>query len=136
MQVFQGASRVKIERGNFSNVGRDQINRTTFHARKIIIQNHWGNGEVSRLKTPKRLELSEYTEVKRGDIYKIRDIYHKQHYDSQPNKKGNKEEEIYIAEVTVNGSSHHTRALTVKTFYGPLAQKRWKQEYFKFSRDR
>ncbi|KAF9266030.1 hypothetical protein L218DRAFT_997373 [Marasmius fiardii PR-910] len=126
MEVLRNASGVKIKNSNFSNIGRDQNNNyTTFKAKNIIFQNH----RVQRVaKHVKELELSEYTEVKRGDIYRIRDIYYR------ASKNGAEEkEDIYIAEITSNSS---TRKFMVKAFVGPLAQKRWRQAYLKFSHDR
>ncbi|KAF9266018.1 hypothetical protein L218DRAFT_130328 [Marasmius fiardii PR-910] len=129
MEVFRGASGIRIRRANFSNVGRDQINYTTTHIHNTII--HGGQGRLAR--RANALELSEYTEVKRGDIDKIWDIYYTKQHKSRT--KG-VEEDIYIAEITMDHSTGHTRKLTVQTFYGPLAKKRWSREYSKFSRDR
>ncbi|KAG7090136.1 hypothetical protein E1B28_011744 [Marasmius oreades] len=68
MDVLTGASKVKVCNGNFSSIGRDYYTNQTTIVRTRDKKRKIGRG-IS--------ELSEFTEIKRGDIYKNKDIcYH------------------------------------------------------------
>ncbi|KAG7090095.1 hypothetical protein E1B28_011711 [Marasmius oreades] len=127
MEVFTGASKVKIGKGNFSNVGRDQNNYYTTH--NNIVQTRGKNKKVSR-DLP---ELSEYTEIKRGDIYKSKDgVCYSWRLCS--NGKDDTEMAVYTAELNITGPFGQKK-FTVKTYRGRSAMKEWRRDFSRCSKD-
>ncbi|KAG7090018.1 hypothetical protein E1B28_011639 [Marasmius oreades] len=122
MEVLTGASKVNIGRGNFSNIGRDQFNDCT------IIQTREKRTKVGR-DLP---GLSEYTEIKRGDIYKDNDVC----YSWQLCSNGNDDTEaaVYVARIMIGGQFGQNR-YTVKTYRGRNAKKEWRRDFSRCSED-
>ncbi|KAG7090113.1 hypothetical protein E1B28_011724 [Marasmius oreades] len=126
MEVFTGASKVKIGKGNFSSVGKNQYNYYTTH--NNIVQTRGKNKKVSR-DLP---ELSEYTEIKRGDIYKSKDgvCYS---WNLRSNGKDT-EMAVYTAELNITGPFGQKK-FTVKTYRGRNAMKEWRHDFSQCSKD-
>ncbi|KAG7098151.1 hypothetical protein E1B28_000121 [Marasmius oreades] len=124
MEMFSGASQVKISgRGSFSNVGRDQCKDCT------IVQTREKRTNVGRGLLS---GLSEFTEIKRGDIYKDKDICYSWQLCS--NGKEDTEAAVYHADIHVNGSFGQKK-FTVKTYHGRDAMKEWKRDFSRCSKD-
>ncbi|KAG7090030.1 hypothetical protein E1B28_011650 [Marasmius oreades] len=122
MEVLTGASKVRIGRGNFSNVGRDQVNNYT------IVQTRDKRTKVDS--DPP--ELSEYTEIKRGDIFKDKDICYSWQLCS--NGKDDTEAAVYIAQIMIGGRFGESK-YTVKTYHGRNAAKEWRRDFSRCSMD-
>ncbi|KAG7090047.1 hypothetical protein E1B28_011666 [Marasmius oreades] len=121
MEILTGASKVKIGRGNFSSVGRDQFNYTIVQTRD------------KRTKVARGLpELSEFTEIKRGDIYKDKDVCYSWQLCS--NGKENTEAAVYIAQIMIGGRFGESK-FTVKTYHGRNATKEWSRDFSRCSKD-
>ncbi|KAG7090046.1 hypothetical protein E1B28_011665 [Marasmius oreades] len=122
MEILTGASKVKIRRGNFSSVRRDQFNNCT------IVQTR-----DKRTKVDRHLpELSEFTEIKRGDIVKDKDVCYSWQLCS--NRKDDTAACVYIAQIMISGQFGESK-YTVKTFHGRNAIKEWGRDFSRCSRD-
>ncbi|KAG7090090.1 hypothetical protein E1B28_011707 [Marasmius oreades] len=126
MEIFSGASKVKIGKANFSTIGRDQYNDYTVH--QTIVQTG-GKKKKSDNDLP---ELSEFTEIKRGDIYKSKDAGYSWQLCS--NGKDDTEAAVYHAEINVTGSFGQ-KTFTVKTYRGRNAMKQWRRDFLRCSKD-
>ncbi|KAG7098161.1 hypothetical protein E1B28_000130 [Marasmius oreades] len=132
MEVFTGASNVNIGNGNFTSIGRDQINYYT--TQTTIVQTRdkkrkIGSSppELSKKRRGKKrkicsglLELSEFTEIKRGDIYKDKDICY--FWQLCSNGKDNTEAAVYHADINITGPFGQKK-FTVKEYRGRNAKK-------------
>ncbi|KAF9262445.1 hypothetical protein L218DRAFT_1000650 [Marasmius fiardii PR-910] len=125
MEVLTGATGVTIDRSHFSNVGRDQYNNYTI--RQTIVQ----TGHKRRVDRG-LLKLSEFTEVKRGDIYKDTNVCHSWKLFS--NGKDETEAAIYYAEINTAGSFGQ-RKFTIKAYHGRNAKKEWERDFLKCYKD-
>ncbi|KAG7090126.1 hypothetical protein E1B28_011735 [Marasmius oreades] len=126
MNVLAGASRVKIGRANFSTVGRDQYNDCTVH--QTIIQTQYKKRKIGRYLP----ELSEFTEIKRGDIYKSKDVCYS--WRLRSNGKDDTEAAVFHAEINIIGSFGQKK-FTVKTYRGQNAIKEWRRDFLRCSQD-
>ncbi|KAG7090100.1 hypothetical protein E1B28_011714 [Marasmius oreades] len=126
MEVFTSASKVKIGNGNFSSVGRDQYNYTTHNN---IVQTRDKKRKIGR-GFP---ELSEFTEIKRGDVYKSKDgvCYS---WNLCSNEKDDTEMAVYTAELNITGPFGQKK-FTVKTYRGRNAMKEWRRDFSRCSKD-
>ncbi|KAF9267840.1 hypothetical protein L218DRAFT_649132 [Marasmius fiardii PR-910] len=122
MEVLTRASKVKIGRGNFSNVGRDQINY-------YMVDKSRNKRKVGR--NPLLLELSEFTEVKRGDISKDKNDCHT--WSLYSHGRIQTEIAVYYAEINVAGPFGQKK-FTVKTYRGRHAHKEWQRDFVRCSR--
>ncbi|KAF9262506.1 hypothetical protein L218DRAFT_408357 [Marasmius fiardii PR-910] len=122
MEVLSGATGINIKKSHFSNVGRDQNNY--YH----IVQNGGKKKKINR-GLP---ELSEFTEVKRGDIYKDKDICYSWRLCS--NGKDDTEAAVYHAQIMVAGRFGDSK-FTVKTYHGRNGKKEWRRDFLRCSRD-
>ncbi|KAG7086228.1 hypothetical protein E1B28_002198 [Marasmius oreades] len=122
MEVLTGASKAKIGRGNFSNIGRDQIHNYT------IVQTRDKRTKIDR-GLP---ELSEFTEIKRGDIFKDKDICYS--WKSYSNEKNDTEAAVYIAQIMIGGRFGENK-YTVKTYHGRHATREWRRDFSRCSKD-
>ncbi|KAG7086055.1 hypothetical protein E1B28_003575 [Marasmius oreades] len=120
MEVLTGASKVKIGRGNFSNIGGDQNNYYY-----MIDKARSGKRKIS--KDP--LELSRFTEIKHGDIYKDKDVCHTTNGNNDATEAA-----VYYAEININGPFGQKK-FTVKTYRGRNARKEWKRDFLRCSMD-
>ncbi|KAG7090161.1 hypothetical protein E1B28_011769 [Marasmius oreades] len=125
MEMFTAATRATINRSHFSNVGRDQNNYTTIH--QTIVQTR---GKRKAKKDV--IDLSDYTEIKRGDIYKDKDVCYSWRLCS--NASGTTEAAVYTAEIMIAGR-FGTNKFTVKTYHGRNAMKEWKRDFQRCSQD-
>ncbi|KAF9256226.1 hypothetical protein L218DRAFT_1027478 [Marasmius fiardii PR-910] len=122
MEVLSGATGINIERGYFSSVGRDQYNY------------YYGSQEGGRKgKVTRGLhELSECTEVKRGDIYKDKDVCYSWQLCS--NGKDDTEAAVYTAQIMIAGRFADNK-FTVKTYHGQNGEKEWQRDFQRCSKD-
>ncbi|KAG7090147.1 hypothetical protein E1B28_011755 [Marasmius oreades] len=126
MEVLADATGTAIDRSHFSNVGRDQYNNYTTH-------NNIYTGE-KRKKVGKDLpvDLSEFTEIKRGDIYRDQDVRYS--WKLLSNGRESTEATVYHAEINITGSFGHKK-FTVKTYHGLNAMKEWRRDFSRCSQD-
>ncbi|KAF9254897.1 hypothetical protein L218DRAFT_1082112 [Marasmius fiardii PR-910] len=123
MEVLSGATGINIKKSHFSNVGRDQNN-----CYQTIVQ----NGGKKR-KTNRGLpELSEFTEVKRGDIYKHGNVCYSWRLGS--NGKDDTEAAVYTAQIMITGCFWDSK-FTVKTYHGRNGKKEWQRDFLRCSGD-
>ncbi|KAF9254895.1 hypothetical protein L218DRAFT_1082111 [Marasmius fiardii PR-910] len=123
MEVLSGATRINIDRSHFSNVGRDQYNDCTIH--QTIVE--------KRAKIHRGLpEFSEFSEVKRGDIYKDKDVCYSWRLCS--NGKDDTEAAVYTAQIMIAGRFGDSK-FTVKTYHGRNGKKEWRRDFLRCSRD-
>ncbi|KAG7090107.1 hypothetical protein E1B28_011719 [Marasmius oreades] len=127
MEVLTGATGITMNRSHFSNVGKDQYNDCTVH--QTIVQTRCRRKKFDR-DLP---ELSEFTEIKRGDIYKNKDMCYSWRLCS--NGKDNTEAAVYHAEVNITGSEFGQKKFTVKTYRGRNAMKEWRRDFTRCSKD-
>ncbi|KAF9256253.1 hypothetical protein L218DRAFT_1007599 [Marasmius fiardii PR-910] len=122
-EILHGATGINIDRSHFSNVGRDQYNDCTIH--QTIVE--------KRAKIHRGLpEFSEFSEVKRGDIYKDKDICYSWRLCS--NGKDDTEAAVYTAQIMIAGRFGDSK-FTVKTYDGQNGKKEWRRDFLKCSRD-
>ncbi|KAF9259475.1 hypothetical protein L218DRAFT_1003822 [Marasmius fiardii PR-910] len=122
MEVLTGASRTRISKCNFSNIGGNQNN--------YYYTIHKEQQKSSVNKDPPG--LSEYTEVKRGDIYKDKDICYSWRLCSSG--KDGTEGAVYTAELNIAGS-FGLKKFTVKTYCGKNALEEWRRDFLRCSTD-
>ncbi|KAF9262446.1 hypothetical protein L218DRAFT_405676 [Marasmius fiardii PR-910] len=122
MEVLTGSTGTNIKGGHFSNVGGDQNNYY-----QTNVQNGGKKGKTNR-DLP---ELSEFTEVKRGDIYKYGNSCYSWRFYS--NGKDT-EAAIYHAEINIVGPFGQKK-YTIKTYHGRSGRKEWRREFLRCSRD-
>ncbi|KAF9257426.1 hypothetical protein L218DRAFT_1080930 [Marasmius fiardii PR-910] len=127
-QVLSGASKVKIGLGNFSHVVRDQYNHYTTNQTIVQTQSRRKKGDITK-DIP---ELSEFTEVRRGDISKDKDVCYSWRLYS--NGKEETEASVFYAELNIAGSFGQ-RKFTVKTYRGRNAKKEWRRDFVRCSKD-
>ncbi|KAF9261540.1 hypothetical protein L218DRAFT_1001577 [Marasmius fiardii PR-910] len=126
MEVLANATKVNINNSHFSNVGRNQYNNCTFH-RPIA----WS--PEKRNKNLNLPQLSEFTEVKRGNIYKDSSgVCYSWRLCS--NGKDNTEAAVYHAELNIAGPFGQ-KNFTVKTYRGRNAMKEWSRDFLRCSGD-
>ncbi|KAF9256066.1 hypothetical protein L218DRAFT_1007855 [Marasmius fiardii PR-910] len=126
MEFLTGATGVKINQAHFSNIGRDQHN---YYA----VQNPMFYNRRKRRKVEADLiELSEFTEVKRGDIYKDKDVGNS--WRLRSNEKDATEAAVYLADIAIP-SRFRTNKFTVKTYRGRQAMKEWRRDFLRCSKD-
>ncbi|KAF9257436.1 hypothetical protein L218DRAFT_1006184 [Marasmius fiardii PR-910] len=77
-------------------------------------------------------ELSEFTEVKRGDIYKHGNVCYSWRLCS--NGKDDTEAAVYHAEINIVGPFGQKK-FTVKTYHGQNGKKEWRRDFLRCSRD-
>ncbi|KAF9261974.1 hypothetical protein L218DRAFT_470513 [Marasmius fiardii PR-910] len=124
MEVLANATKVDINNSHFSNVGKNQYNNCTFH-RPIA------SPLEKRNKILNLPQLSEFTEVKRGDIYKdSRGVCYSWRLCS--NGKDNTEAAVYHAEINIVGPFGQKK-FTVKTYRGRNAMKEWRRDFLRCS---
>ncbi|KAF9261549.1 hypothetical protein L218DRAFT_490762 [Marasmius fiardii PR-910] len=123
MEVFANATKVNNNNSHFSNVGGNQYNNYRFHQSFV-----WGAQKQKKLNL---LELSEFTEVKRGDIYKDpRGVCYSWRLFS--NRKDDTEAAVYHARINVAGPFGQEK-FTVKTYRGRNAMKEWRRDFLRCS---
>ncbi|KAF9260707.1 hypothetical protein L218DRAFT_962280 [Marasmius fiardii PR-910] len=124
MEILTDATGITIDRTHFSSVGRDQNNYFTADYRIL---------QKKRRRLGKDIpELSEFTEIKRGDIYKSKDVYYAQQLSS--NRKDMTEAAVYHAEIHTAGSLGQGK-FTIKTYRGQNAMKDWRHDFLICSKD-
>ncbi|KAG7090108.1 hypothetical protein E1B28_011720 [Marasmius oreades] len=125
MEAFTGASKVKIGNANFSSVGRDQYNDCTIH--QAIVETR-----VKKKINEDLRDLSQFTEIKRGDIYKNKDVCYSWRLCS--NGKDDTEAAVYIAQIMIAGRLGDSK-FTVKTYRGRNAAREWRRDFSRCSKD-
>ncbi|KAG7090213.1 hypothetical protein E1B28_011815 [Marasmius oreades] len=126
MEVLAGATGITIDRSHFSNVGRDQYNYYTTY--QTIVQPRERRRRIEK----DTLELSQFTEIKHGDIYKDKDVCYSWRLCS--NGKDATEAAVYIAQIMIAGSFGESK-FTVKTYRGRNAMKEWRRDFRRSSKD-
>ncbi|KAF9261560.1 hypothetical protein L218DRAFT_491352 [Marasmius fiardii PR-910] len=125
-EILNHASGVMIHGGSFSNVGRDQYNHYT--VQQTIVHTQQRKDLEVGIHLP---ELSEFTEVKRGDIYKNPNgVCYSWRLCS--NGKDNTEAAVYHAELNIAGPFGQKK-FTVKTYRGRNAMKEWRRDFLRCS---
>ncbi|KAF9262434.1 hypothetical protein L218DRAFT_1000641 [Marasmius fiardii PR-910] len=110
MEIFTGATGISIKKSRFSNTvieRRAKINRGL-------------------------LDLSQFTEVKRGDIYKDKEVCYSWRLCSSG--KDDTEAAVYTAQIMVAGHFGESK-FTVKTYCGRNGKKEWQQDFLRCSTD-
>ncbi|KAF9261832.1 hypothetical protein L218DRAFT_988702 [Marasmius fiardii PR-910] len=125
MDVLTGATGINIERSQFSNVGKNQYNDCTIH--QTIIEKR---AKIINRDLP---GLSEFTEVKWGDIYKDKDVCYSWRLCSNA-KLDNTEAAVFHAEINIVGSFGQKK-YTVKTYHGRNGKKEWRRDLLRCSGD-
>ncbi|KAF9262469.1 hypothetical protein L218DRAFT_406923 [Marasmius fiardii PR-910] len=120
MQILAGASGVLINQSHFSNIEGNQYNY--YMTDKTQSKKKTITGDL--------LELSEFTQVKRGDIYKDRDVCYSWRLCS--NGKDETEAAVYYAEINIAGSFGQKK-FTVKAYHGRNAKKEWRRDFLRCS---
>ncbi|KAF9255156.1 hypothetical protein L218DRAFT_950984 [Marasmius fiardii PR-910] len=127
-EMLNHASGVTINGSSFSNIGRDQYHHCTLQ--QTFIHAPQNKDLNIRMDPP---ELDQFTEVKRGDIYK----------DSSgvcyswrlwSNGKDDTKAAVYHAELNIVGPFAQKK-FTVKTYRGQNAMKEWRRDFLSCSAD-
>ncbi|KAF9261547.1 hypothetical protein L218DRAFT_490795 [Marasmius fiardii PR-910] len=127
-EILNHASEVTIHGGSFSNVGRDQYQYHHCTVQQTIVHTQQRKDLEVGMHLP---ELSEFTEVKRGDIYKNPNgVCYSWRLCS--NGKDNTEAAVYHAELNIAGPFGQKK-FTVKTYRGRNAMKEWHQDFLRCS---
>ncbi|KAF9261556.1 hypothetical protein L218DRAFT_988850 [Marasmius fiardii PR-910] len=124
-EILNHASGATIHSSSISNIGRDQYNHCT-------VQQTIVHARQKDLKIGMHLpELSQFSEIKRGDIYKDSSgVCYSWRLCS--NGKGDTEAAVYHAELNIAGPFGQKK-FTVKTYRGRNAKKEWRQDFLRCS---
>ncbi|KAF9262482.1 hypothetical protein L218DRAFT_1077979 [Marasmius fiardii PR-910] len=123
MEVLTGATGTNIKNSHFWNVGRDQNNYY-----QTIVQNGGKKRKINR--DPP--ELSQFTEIKWGNIYKDKDVCYSWRLCS--NGKDDTEAAVYTAQIMISGHFGDSK-YTVKTYHGRNGKKEWRRDFQRCSGD-
>ncbi|KAF9261523.1 hypothetical protein L218DRAFT_489324 [Marasmius fiardii PR-910] len=129
-EILNHASGVTIHGGSFSNVGRDQHQYQYSHCtvQQTIVHTRHKKDFKTRMHLP---ELSQFSEVKRGDIYKDPSgVCYSWRLCS--NGKDDTEAAVYHAELNITGPFGQKK-FTVKTYRGRNAMKEWRRDFLRCS---
>ncbi|KAF9261558.1 hypothetical protein L218DRAFT_1001601 [Marasmius fiardii PR-910] len=126
-EILNHASGVSIHSSSISNVGRDQYNHCT--VQQTIVHTRHRKDKIG-MHLP---ELSQFSEIKRGDIYKDSSgVCYSWRLCS--NGKDDTEAAVYHAELNITGPFGQKK-FTVKTYRGRNAKKEWRRDFLRCSED-
>ncbi|KAF9261555.1 hypothetical protein L218DRAFT_491145 [Marasmius fiardii PR-910] len=124
-EILNHASGVSIYKSSISNVGRDQYNHCTVE--QTIVHTRREKDKIG-MHLP---ELSQFSEIKRGDIYKDSSgVCYSWRLCS--NGKDDTEAAVYRAELNITGPFGQKK-FTVKTYRGRNAMKEWRRDFLRCS---
>ncbi|KAF9261538.1 hypothetical protein L218DRAFT_961299 [Marasmius fiardii PR-910] len=125
-EILNHASGVVIHGSSLSNVGRDQYNHCT--VQQTIVHARQNKDFNIGMHLP---ETSQFSEVKRGDIYKDPSgVCYSWRLHS--NGEDDTEAAVYHAELNIAGPFGQKK-FTVKTYRGRNAMKEWRRDFLRCS---
>ncbi|KAF9258065.1 hypothetical protein L218DRAFT_1067368 [Marasmius fiardii PR-910] len=129
-EILNHASGVTIYGGSFSNTGGDQYQYHHCTVQQTFVHAPQKKDLNIRMDLP---ELDQFTEVKRGDIYKDSSgVCYSWRLCS--NGKDDTEAAVYHAELNIDGPFAQKK-FTVKTYHGRNAMEEWRRDFLRCSAD-